>query len=155
MDEIRIGLRLDRVDGLLEILRAVIDRGNDRNERPIVLGVCAWHAKSFLPSGRPPSAPRSPPEMLLLLVPDASLRHPTTSALGIGTMNCPPQARMPSICFMISSLRFHGRIRTKSGFTSQIFSGGNTGICVPGRKRPCLYGLRSTVNSRRSVRIPQ
>ena len=28
-------------------------------------------------------------------------------------------------------------------------------MCVPGRKRPCLSGLRSTVSSRRAVRIPQ
>ena len=29
------------------------------------------------------------------------------------------------------------------------------GMCVPGRNRPCLYGLRSTVKSMKSVRMPQ
>ena len=36
-----------------------------------------------------------------------------------------------------------------------IRSGEKIGICVPGRNLPCLWGLRSTVYSRKSVRIAQ
>jgi len=36
--------------------------------------------------------------------------HGMTCKHGIGMTKRPPQARMPSICAMISSLRFHGRM---------------------------------------------
>ena len=36
-----------------------------------------------------------------------------------------------------------------------IASGARIGMCTPGRKRPCLCGLRSTVYSMRSLRMPQ
>src|SRR5207253_7802144 len=38
--------------------------------------------------------------------------HASTSTRGIGTTNFPPHSRMCAICSVISSRRFHGRIRT-------------------------------------------
>src|SRR5690348_7792968 len=61
-----------------------------------------------------------------------------TFALGIGTTNFPPHSRITAICFMISSLKFQGRIRIKSGLASTSLSGVRIGICVPGRYLPCL-----------------
>ena len=82
-------------------------------------------------------------------------KHQITVASGMGTMNRAPQVRACASCDMISSLRFHGRMKMKSGFSLSRCSGGWMGMCVPGKNRPCLYGLRSTVKSMKSVRIPQ
>jgi hypothetical protein len=49
--------------------------------------------------------------------------HSYTFTSGIGTINRPPQSRMQDICVIISSLKFHGRIKRKSGLVSHIFSG--------------------------------
>ena len=38
--------------------------------------------------------------------------HQRTLTSGIGTINLPPQFRMNDICSMISSLKFHGKMKT-------------------------------------------
>ncbi len=42
---------------------------------------------------------------------------------------------------MISSLRFHGRMNTRSGRASRIASGGRIGMCVPGGELALLVGI--------------
>ena len=56
-----------------------------------------------------------------------------------------PVADVARAARMISSLRFHGRIRTTSGWSSRERLGRRIGMWVPGRSWPCLCGLRSTV----------
>ncbi len=75
----------------------------------------------------------------------------STSTSGIGTTKRAPHSRAWSSWATISSFRFHGRIRMKSGRACSSASGWRIGMWVPGRNCPCLYGLRSTVNSSRSV----
>src|ERR1043165_3922001 len=71
--------------------------------------------------------------------------HHTTVGTGIGIMNLAPHSRADRSCAMISSLRFHGRIRTYSGRSARMRSGAWIGMRVPGRKRPCFCGFESTV----------
>src|SRR5262249_14642547 len=81
--------------------------------------------------------------------------HEITCAAGIGTTSCAPHSCVYASCSAISRCRFHGRMTITSGCVSASRSGGCTGMCVPGRNIPCLPGLRSTVYSIRSVRMPQ
>jgi hypothetical protein len=50
-------------------------------------------------------------------------QHQTMVASGMGTMNLAPQSRACASCFMISSLKFQGKMRMKSGRASSSFSG--------------------------------
>src|SRR5262249_4045759 len=88
---------------------------------------------------------------------DADLQHPppTTSSDGSANTSRAPHSPVYASCATISSLRFHGSTRMRSGRASAIRSGAKIGMCVPGRNIPCLCGLRSTVYSSRSARIPQ
>src|SRR6202521_134281 len=74
---------------------------------------------------------------------------------GMSVAKRPFHLAMPRICAVISARMFHGNTTTTSGFRSKISSGANTGTRTPGMKRPCLWGLRSTVYSMISVPIPQ
>ena len=62
----------------------------------------------------------------------------STAGSGIGTMNFAPHARACESCATISSLKFQGRMRMKSGRASSMRSGAWMGIRVPGRNLPCL-----------------
>lgn len=75
---------------------------------------------------------------------EPSERASSTVTTGRGTTKRAPHAAIPLICRIISSRMFHGRIRRKSGLVSKMSSGFWMGKRLPGRKRPCLWGLRST-----------
>src|SRR5262245_23124492 len=79
----------------------------------------------------------------------------TMRGAGTGTMNAPPRRRYASCCSMISSAMFQGSSSVKSGIASRSASGARIGRRTPGISRPCLCGLRSTVNSSRSGPTPQ
>ena len=75
--------------------------------------------------------------------------------VGSGKTSWPPQSAMYGKLLVSSVSRFQGSASTTSGRSLSIWAGSWIGMRVPGVKRPCLYGLRSTVYSSRSLRIPQ
>src|SRR5690606_35081872 len=80
--------------------------------------------------------------------------HGTTSGDGTGTMKRPPRAMYSACWARISSRKFQASSSTSSGCSSSRTSGGRTGWWVPGMSLPCLWGLRSTTYSTRSVPSP-
>ena len=63
---------------------------------------------------------------------------------GTGTMKRPPRRRYSACCSTISSMKFHVRTSTKSGWRRSSSSGAKIGSCTPGIAKPCLVTLRST-----------
>src|SRR5690606_25619849 len=78
----------------------------------------------------------------------------TTRTVGNGNTSRPPHCPMWASWAVSSASRFHGNTTTTSGRSASMRSGAWIGILVPGVNFPCLYGLRSTVYSSRSGRIP-
>src|SRR5262245_8677026 len=62
---------------------------------------------------------------------------------GTATAKRAPQARASSSWPMISSFRFHGRIRMISGRSARRWGSPTIGIWLPGNSLPIFAGLRS------------